>query len=417
MDDMSKTPKFDAKITEIHAGLVPHTRTCEMTGNTWNVDEREIEVLKRFSVPPVDVSPMARLWQTGSFFDVYQWWWNQHAETGKPVLSGVHPGSGIRVLPDKEWFEKDFSENGIEYDLDQSFFDQFRKLQLAVPVNATRNWVEPENSIAKVSMEAKDSYFVSASSCKDSFYLNDSQEADHSAECLACITITDSYQLSHCNRMHKSIACFESHDCIESAFLFDCRNCEYCFGATNQRNKKYLWFNEQLSKEEWEKRRSNVDLGSHIVFRDHWKQFYGLLKAAVWPENFNIGSEACIGGDYLIKCSNNYYTSYGRDGHNNYYNFGAWSGSNSAFSCTIFGENCFQSGPTHNSSNCKFSGMMIRCDACEYSFNCYDSTNCFGCVGLRHKKFHIFNKPYSEEEYWKRVDELKCAMLDKGEYG
>jgi len=33
------------------------------------------------------------------------------------------------------------------------------------------------------------------------------------------------------------------------------------------------------------------------------------------------------------------------------------------------------------------------------------------------RSLHIFNKPYAEEEYWKRVDELKCAMLDRGEYG
>jgi hypothetical protein len=38
-------------------------------------------------------------------------------------------------------------------------------------------------------------------------------------------------------------------------------------------------------------------------------------------------------------------------------------------------------------------------------------------VGLQHKEFHIFNKPYAEEAYWKKIDELKCAMLAWGEYG
>ena len=49
--------------------------------------------------------------------------------------------------------------------------------------------------------------------------------------------------------------------------------------------------------------------------------------------------------------------------------------------------------------------------------DCYDCENCFGCLGLRKKKFHIYNRSYSEEAYWKRVDEIKCAMLDRGEYG
>jgi hypothetical protein len=38
-------------------------------------------------------------------------------------------------------------------------------------------------------------------------------------------------------------------------------------------------------------------------------------------------------------------------------------------------------------------------------------------VGLQRKEFCIFNKSYTEEEYWKCVDELKCLMLDRKEYG
>ena len=49
--------------------------------------------------------------------------------------------------------------------------------------------------------------------------------------------------------------------------------------------------------------------------------------------------------------------------------------------------------------------------------NCRNINNCFACVGLRKKRFCIFNVQYSEEEYWQRVDELKCVMLERGEYG
>ena len=36
---------------------------------------------------------------------------------------------------------------------------------------------------------------------------------------------------------------------------------------------------------------------------------------------------------------------------------------------------------------------------------------------MRNKKFHIFNKPYSEEEYWQVLDKVKSEMLKVGEYG
>lgn len=48
---------------------------------------------------------------------------------------------------------------------------------------------------------------------------------------------------------------------------------------------------------------------------------------------------------------------------------------------------------------------------------CYHCENCFGCVGLQRKKFCIFNQQYTEEEYWQKLDELKCAMLEREEYG
>jgi hypothetical protein len=47
----------------------------------------------------------------------------------------------------------------------------------------------------------------------------------------------------------------------------------------------------------------------------------------------------------------------------------------------------------------------------------YDCEDCFGCIGLHHKRFHIFNKLYNEDDYWKKVDEIKTRMLSCGECG
>jgi len=62
----------------------------------------------------------------------------------------------------------------------------------------------------------------------------------------------------------------------------------------------------------------------------------------------------------------------------------------------------------------------INCDKCSRVFfsedcsNCYDiyfskeligCNNCFGCANLRNKSYHIFNKPYSKEEYKQKLKE------------
>ncbi len=47
-------------------------------------------------------------------------------------------------------------------------------------------------------------------------------------------------------------------------------------------------------------------------------------------------------------------------------------------------------------------------DECSFSSFIYDGRNlqnCFACVGLRNKSYHIFNKPYSKEDYIKKLKE------------
>jgi len=55
---------------------------------------------------------------------------------------------------------------------------------------------------------------------------------------------------------------------------------------------------------------------------------------------------------------------------------------------------CYQ---TYFSSNC------ADCQEVYFSSDCINCQNCFGCVNLRHKKYHIFNKPYTKEEYFKKL--------------
>ncbi|PJA47240.1 hypothetical protein CO172_02520 [Candidatus Uhrbacteria bacterium CG_4_9_14_3_um_filter_36_7] len=78
---------------------------------------------------------------------------------------------------------------------------------------------------------------------------------------------------------------------------------------------------------------------------------------------------------------------------------------------------CFYTGAALGSSNCKFCYTVIKSTNLEYCLFCHHCMDCFGCVGLNHKQFHIFNKPYTEQEYWQKVDELKCVMFERGEYG
>ncbi len=82
-------------------------------------------------------------------------------------------------------------------------------------------------------------------------------------------------------------------------------------------------------------------------------------------------------------------------------------------------KNCFD---TINCKLCEFTYWAINCTNCNkvafsrnlnacadvwFSQDCVGCTDCFGCTNLRNKSYHIFNQPYTKEEYSKKIQEFK----------
>ncbi|MEK7548044.1 MAG: hypothetical protein AAB540_04065, partial [Patescibacteria group bacterium] len=59
-----------------------------------------------------------------------------------------------------------------------------------------------------------------------------------------------------------------------------------------------------------------------------------------------------------------------------------------------------------------FCQDCTNCDDIHFSYDLRRCKNCFGCVGLRNKKYHIFNKPLSKQKY---EQEIKKLYSDKAE--
>ena len=257
-----------------------------------------------------------------------------------------------------------------------------------------------------------------ACKCKRTFFALVSTDIEDAAEIASSEFITNSYNVLHSKRILNGKFVRESYDCNNCSFVFDCRNCENCFGATNKMNKKYLFFNEQLTKEEWEKKVAVIDFGDRIIVDEYRQKFRVLINEAVWPENFNERTSDCL-GEYLTDSTRmkNCYLCRKNSDNEFWCTFTHFAGTNNAF--------CFGGAATSNSyygivgnaSGCKFCEEARQCIDCEYCCQCSNCENCFACVGLNHKRFCLFNKQYMEEEYWILVDKLKTKMLERGEYG
>lgn len=73
-----------------------------------------------------------------------------------------------------------------------------------------------------------------------------------------------------------------------------------------------------------------------------------------------------------------------------------------------FSEFCYEVINGANCYNCSFSQNVQNCSHVLMSRDLINCQNCFGCINLESKNYHIFNIAYSKEEYIKKLDELKA---------
>ncbi len=59
---------------------------------------------------------------------------------------------------------------------------------------------------------------------------------------------------------------------------------------------------------------------------------------------------------------------------------------------------CYEGRFLQNCTNCNSSWFLKNCIGCN---------DCFGCVNLRNKQYYFMNKPYSKEEYQKKIAKLE----------
>ncbi|MEK7665599.1 MAG: hypothetical protein AAB337_01825 [Patescibacteria group bacterium] len=415
---MNRTPNFDLKVKAILDATKPGERVCPISGETWILTSEDIERYRGWGVPPPIYSPTIRMKELAGWGAGIDLWWKPHFQTGKAILSGIHPDSFSPAITDKEWFEKDWgAEHPLDVDLAKPILEQTKPLfdRVPYPALSTHGSV---NCVGCGIVDCVDSYMVFGSKMvKDSWYAFRTQYSERVMDApflLRCENVFASAKSVSCNNC---VSIFECNQCINSAFLFDCQNCEECFCSSNLRHKQYVFMNEQLNKEEYQKRMAEIDLSSTAQF-EQWKTTFRHLvgEKTIWPENFSVNVQNCVGEGMMdcLDCS-----GFLMDNSRNIQN--GWNIFDSEHLDTVVisynSNDCYGVSVALASHNIKFSFVAYQSQDCEYVVNCYNCEHCFGCVGLNRKKFNIFNKQYSEQDYWRLVDEIKCAMLERGEYG
>lgn len=343
--------------------------------------------------------------------------------TGEQIISNYSQDKPYKIYKIEYWWSDawEAEKYAMDFDFNRSFFEQFQELALKVPRPAlfTAYQYDENSAYTNHSGKNKDCYMIFDSDENRNTYYSYSINS-----CVDCSDLYRSRQSELCYECIDSISCHNSSflqnssQCRDSAFLYDCIGCNNCFMCVNLTHKEYFYKNEFVGKEKYEELMKT--LISRNKVKEYKKEFAEFRKK--FPERYLriYKSENAI-GNYLVNCKNAYSCFDSNDLWDCRYVTRAFmplkdcidlvecgGGELVAMSVTV----------GYNATKITYSQQMLdQVSESAYSTFCHFSSNLFGCIGLKRKKFHILNKEYSPEEYKVMVEKIKEHMKKTGEFG
>ncbi|MBU2578977.1 hypothetical protein KKA09_02570, partial [Patescibacteria group bacterium] len=439
MDSQIKTPNFDNFLNEILENLKPHQRACQQCGKLFNIFQEDIEFYRILRVPPPKLCSACRRQRRMGFYNNILKFYKKECLThpeekksrvelysGARIVSTFPPESPYKIYDLKYWWSDKWGgeDYAMDYDFSKPFFEQFQKLNFSAPHPAiTQYWKNVIDSPYTISIiDSKNCYLTASGANLENVFFS-----YWVGYCKDCLELLDTGHCENCYELINSSGCYNSHfcedcgSCVDSFFLYSCYHCENCFACVNLRNKQYCFFNEQFSKQEYQKKIKDINLGDRDILEEYREKFELLLKKSARRNLTTYEANVNCLGDRLWQAKNCYLVfRSGSDIENVRYGVDVCLGVKDSMDLWVVGPNVSLSYETIEileSSNVKFSFFIRNGLDLEYCLNCFNCENCFACVSLRNKSYCIFNKQYSKQEYFKILDEIKTKMLKNGEYG
>ncbi|MEO5635398.1 MAG: hypothetical protein ABIS26_01865 [Candidatus Paceibacterota bacterium] len=396
------------------------TKVCQNCKKDFAIEPEDFVFYEKMKVPPPTFCSECRLVRRMSFRNERTLYKRKCQALGhnEEMISTFSPDKPDIVYCYKSWSGDSWDgiEYGRDYNFSKPFFTQMRELWKSVPDVGLFN-INPVNSdYCSITEGNKNCYLVIGGDFnEDSLY---SSFIFNSKECMDCLLASKSeksYELTDC------ISCFNlkysryCETCYDSAFLFNCRNCHDCFGCVNLVNKEYCIFNEQYTKEEYQNKMTKINLGSFKEIEKTQKEFNEF--ALKFPRRFaKIVKSVDVAGDFIEnskKCTNCFSVFGGAEDSKHLWLI--YSQVKDSYDIDHSGLNsieCYEGSSVYPGNQVMFSRFVYEVHHVEYSYNCSNSSYLFGCVGLKNKKYCIFNKQYEPEEWKKLRDKIVTHMKE-----
>ncbi len=409
-------------------------KTCRQCNSNFTVTDEDLAFInkispefsgKKYLIPSPTLCPDCRLRRRLAWRNVRYIYRRKSDLSGQDLISIFAPNNPFKTYHTKEINDPSFDPivYGRNFDFSQNFFDQFRKLQLEVPRAHASVVIETmENSeFANLALYLKNAYMsFGAVRDEDVCFCDSVWDSKKCLDCYYCNFCENGYQLVDCNNVYQGYFDLNCTNCREISLCIDLISCQNCFGCAGLRNKQYCFFNQQLSKDEYQKRideykwdRNNIENGLEKVWEIYRKIPHKCTN--------NVNTENSL-GDFLTDCKNctrSFDLSRAENCH--YCNTlvgGSHDNMDVAF-CADTIELGYEGIVTSmNAYLVRFSSLCFPSDRdLMYCDSCSNCSNLFGCVGLKKKQYCILNKQYTKEEYEQLVPKIIEHMRQTGEWG
>lgn len=384
------------------------SRSCQNCKQGFIIEPEDFDFYKKINVPPPTWCPECRMIQRMMIRNERYLYRRPCRGAGhnEEIISIYSADKPFNVYDQKLWWsdEWDPASFGKEYDFSRTFFEQFKELWEKVPLLALSNSNATNSEYCNVADQSKDSYMTSGSfKIENTLYSNRVYEVKDSMDLYVGFRDELCYKDVHCSDCYRVFWSKQCIGCTDSYFLYDCRNCSHCLGCTNLRNKQYCIFNEQYNKEDYVEKIEEFDLGSSKQIEKLQKEFKNIYlksihKYAVILKSVNVigdnvsdakNCEVCF--DITEGAEDCKYIHWGGLQTKDVYDGGPGVG--------IIDLSYEVVDTGLQGSNIAFANVVYGSHHIRYALFCHNSSNIFGCIGLRNKNHCILNKQYTKEEY------------------
>ncbi len=372
---------------------------------------------KKHAIPPPKLCPTCRQQRRLVFRNERSLYQRKSDLSGKRMIAMYDQKSTYKVYDQEEWWsdEWDGMDYGSAFDFSKPFFAQFAKLSQNVPRIALLN-VKAENSpYCNFADVSKNCHLVITSNFNENcLYCTILLNSRSCSDCLWTVACELCYECTDVEQCYRVRFSHESQNCSDSLFLYDCKGCSECIGCVNLRQKKLHILNRPVTKKEYDTKLKELESKEGI---DRFQREFEAFRLTQPHQYRRVLQSENVRGDHLTRCKNLEWCFDGFDTEDCRYIDTVARSKNCIDSVCIDGaELSIESVSLIGFHNC-YTAFCRNSSDLFYSWDCHSCENLFGCIGLKRKKYCVFNKQYTKDQYEELVPRLIAHMRSTEEWG